>query len=527
MQVADEIKTSARSWAFGASALFIAAGAALIGCGGGADGATATAVAPRATAAAATTAGKVESGAYRLRNACAGRYLGLRLGTPNPWSDTLLAGTDAQQAAVWQVSVASDGNVALQAAGSSSVLQTAYGKTDQGTAVDVWTDVQGSAQRWRVEDMGNGAMRLALAAAPGMVLDAQWAGNGSDKLWLYADNGSCAQRWTMEAAGGAPATGDAFAMLKRLGRGINFGNMLEASPNEGSWGVSLSDELFDKAREAGFATIRLPVRWSNHAQMQAPFAIDSAFVQRVDYAINAATSRGMNIVVNMHHHRQLCGEALDNGEPGVDAALLDDRFVAMWAQIAERYKNQPADRVLFELYNEPNSGCTPQRWNGLLQRALAEVRKTNPQRFVVIGPTSWNSADALKDLQLPDDKNLIVTIHNYNPFRFTHQGASWIGGADSWLGTSCCDAAQTAELVAPLDRAQQWAGSRWPIWVGEFGAFERAPYEARVRYSRLMRNEAEKRGFAWAYWEMAAGFGIWDPKQRAWRTELRDALTGP
>jgi endoglucanase len=359
------------------------------------------------------------------------------------------------------------------------------------------------------------------------VLDAQWAGNGSDKLWLYGDNGSCAQRWTMEAAGGAPATGDAFAMLKRLGRGINFGNMLEGSPNEGSWGVSLSDELFDKAREAGFATIRLPVRWSNHAQTQSPFTIDSTFFQRVDYAINAATSRGMNIVVNMHHHRQLCGEALDSGEPGVDAALLDDRFVALWSQIAARYKDQPTERVLFELYNEPNTGCTPQRWNGLLQRALAEVRKTNPQRVIVIGPTSWNGADALQDLQLPDDKNLIVTIHNYNPFRFTHQGASWANGADAWLGTGCCDAAQNAEVIAPLDKAQRWAGGRWPIWLGEFGAYEKAPYDARVRYTRLMRNEAEKRGFAWAYWEMAAGFGIWDPKQRVWRTELRDALTGP
>jgi endoglucanase len=328
------------------------------------------------------------------------------------------------------------------------------------------------------------------------------------------------------AAAQSPAI-DAFGMLRRLGRGINFGNMLEASPAEGSWGVSLSDELFDKAKEAGFATIRLPVRWSNHAQATAPFAIDDAFLRRVDDAIDAATARGMNIVVNMHHHRQLCGEKLDTGEARVDAAVLDDRFVAMWSQIAQRYRKQPIDRVLFELYNEPNTGCTPQRWNTLLARAFAEVRKTNPQRFVVIGPTSWNSADALKDLRLPNDARIIVTVHNYNPFRFTHQGASWAGpDANRWLGTSCCDAAQTAEIVAALNTAQRWAGTRWPIWLGEFGAYEKAPYDARVRYSRLVRDEAEKRGFAWSYWEMASGFGIWNPNARAWRSELRDALVG-
>jgi endoglucanase len=508
-----------------------AIGAVLIGCGGSTDAVRAADDASALSSQGSSTKhsrAQVAPGVYRLRNACSGRYLGLRSGVSSPWAEPMLASSDAQQAARWQVVEAADGLVALQAAGSTSVLQTAWGKTAQGTAVDVWTDVQGNTQRWRADDMGEGAMRLTLAAAPAMALDARSAGKGSDRIGIEADNASCAQRWRFEPAGSAASSGDAFATQRKLGRGINFGNILEASPSEGSWGLSLSDELFDKAREAGFATIRLPVRWSNHAQLQAPYAIDTAFFERVDYAIRAATSRGMNIVVNMHHHRQLCGEKLDNGEPAVDASVLDDRFVAMWGQIAKRYQSQPPERVLFELYNEPNSDCTPARWNGLLQRALAEVRKTNPDRFVVVGPTSWNSADALEDLQLPDDRRLIVTIHNYNPFRFTHQGASWAGNeADNWLGTNCCDAAQTAEITAPLDRAQQWAGGRWPIWVGEFGAYEKAPYDARLRYMRLVRDEAEKRGFTWAYWEMASGFGIWDPMARAWRTDLRDALVGP
>jgi endoglucanase len=63
----------------------------------------------------------------------------------------------------------------------------------------------------------------------------------------------------------------------------------------------------------------------------------------------------------MHHHRQLHGEALDNGEKSVDASVLDDRFIAMWAQIATRYKDQPIDRVLFEPYNEPNANCNGAR----------------------------------------------------------------------------------------------------------------------------------------------------------------------
>jgi hypothetical protein len=384
-------------------------------------------------------AATINDGTYVIRNQCSNQYLGLSIANPNPWSAAIVQNTTAAQAVKWQVNATADGSYIVKAAGTNSALQTSYGKTDAQTPVDLWTYLDGASQRWRVDDMGNGLSRLTLAAALSLALDLKNAGNGSTDVWTYADNGTCAQRWAFETAdannGGNPGTADeAFAMAKKLGRGINMGNVLEATPTEGSWGLTLNDELFDKAKEAGFATVRLPVRWSNYAQTEAPYTIKEDWFKRVDYAISSALSRNMNIVINMHHYRQLSGENLDNGEPTVRNDIVEDRFVAMWQQIAQRYKDQPKDRVIFELYNEPNSTLTPQRWNPLLARALTEVRKTNADRFVVIGPTSYNSADALNQLQLPDDKKIIVTIHNYNPFRFTHQGASWAGSdANNWI----------------------------------------------------------------------------------------------
>src|SRR5207237_10824199 len=61
-----------------------------------------------------------------------------------------------------------------------------------------------------------------------------------------------------------------------LGRGISFGNILEA-PTEGDWGLRLDEDLFVRAKEAGFDTIRLPVRWSTHAAPDAPYAIDEPY----------------------------------------------------------------------------------------------------------------------------------------------------------------------------------------------------------------------------------------------------------
>ena len=76
-----------------------------------------------------------------------------------------------------------------------------------------------------------------------------------------------------------------------------------------------------------------------------------------------------------------------------------------------------------------------------------------------------------------------------------------------------------------LDAVKSW--SRWharPIWIGEFGSYDKADYAARQRYTRFVREAIEARGFPWAYWDFASHFGIYDPVGRTWRAELKDAL---
>ena len=318
-------------------------------------------------------------------------------------------------------------------------------------------------------------------------------------------------------------SGDAPAAARALGRGVNLGNILEA-PVEGLWGLRLSDSLFDAARASGATTIRLPVRWSSYATATRPYLINPAMLARVDYAIDAAQSRGMRIVINMHHYRQLDGDALDPQETGVDPSIVDERFVAMWAQIAAHFRSRP-ETVLFELYNEPHGELTAERWNLLLKRALAVVRAVDTTRYIVVGPVQWNSAWKLDALSLPAaDQRLIVTIHNYDPFDFTSQGAEWAGMANSPTMT-CCSPAQLHALSDQIRAADTWrvAAAR-PIWVGEFGSYSKGPYASRVVWTRAVRDSMEAHNMSWAYWEFAAGFGFYDPKTATIRTELRDAL---
>ena len=309
---------------------------------------------------------------------------------------------------------------------------------------------------------------------------------------------------------------DVFAVNKALGRGINFGNALEA-PKEGDWGLKLDAGYFKLIKDAGFDTVRVPVKWSAHAAKEPPYAIDPEFFKRIDWVLDQAEANTLNVVLNVHHY--------DEMDKDPDRHL--PRLVSLWEQIAKRYKDRPASLV-FELDNEPHDKLVDQKWNDAIPPVLKAVRATNPTRAVIVGPPFWNGIWALPKLKLPDDPNLIVTVHFYEPFKFTHQGASWapddvkkLSGL-KWQGAD----AELVELRKKFDQAAEWAKkNNRPVFLGEFGAYEKADMDSRAKWTAAVMREAEARGFSWAYWEFAAGFGAFDRQKKAWREPLLKALT--
>jgi aryl-phospho-beta-D-glucosidase BglC (GH1 family) len=304
-----------------------------------------------------------------------------------------------------------------------------------------------------------------------------------------------------------------------LGRGVNLGNALEA-PKEGEWGVVLKEEYFERIKAAGFDSVRIPVRWSAHAADSTPYRIDPKFFDRVDWAIHQALQRRLIPVVNMHHYEEIFAQPDGHGE----------RFLALWQQIGEHYKDYPPELVL-ELLNEPHAELTAEKWNRLLAEAIKIVRRTNPKREIVVGPVGWNGINDLTSLELPkDDKHLIVTVHYYSPFQFTHQGAEWAGAeARKWLGTKWTGTkVEQQAVIRDLDKAITWAVEhRRPLYLGEFGAYSRADLESRARWTRFVAEEAMKRKMGFAYWEFCSGFGVYDPQRNQWIEPLKEALLAP
>ncbi len=310
----------------------------------------------------------------------------------------------------------------------------------------------------------------------------------------------------------------AFEINARLGRGVNLGNALEA-PVEGQWGMVIRDEYFQLIKEAGFNSIRLPIRWNAHALVDAPYTIDPAFFERIDHLVDLALAQELLIILDLHHYNELQEDPKGQRE----------RFLSITDQVARHYQDFP-ESVLLEVLNEPHDAFGRQHWNDYAAEAVAVIRQSNPDRVLILGGGDWNSHTSLRTLKLPEDaRNIIATFHYYLPFHFTHQGAEWAEGSQAWLGRTWDGTPQEqSEVRSHFNQVKQWADSHnVPVFMGEFGAYSKADMDSRVRWTTFVAREAEACNFSWAYWEFGAGFGVYDRKNAKWNEGLLSALIPP
>jgi endoglucanase len=310
------------------------------------------------------------------------------------------------------------------------------------------------------------------------------------------------------------AEGDTTSYNRMLGRGINLGNTLDA-PFEGAWGVTLKSDYFQAIADAGFNSVRIPIRWSAHALNDPPYTIDGTFFQRVDWTIDQALTRNLKVVIDLHHYGEM------NQDPTANRA----RLLSLWRQIAVRYRDRPQS-LYFELFNEPQDKFTDQDWNDVLAQLLKEVREYDSKRAIIVGPGYWNGFDHLPELQLPsDDRRLIVTFHYYRPFQFTHQAQAWLPASQAWRGTHWGNEQDKRALHDDFVSVAAWAKEHQrPIYLGEFGASENAEMDDRLAWTRAVVANANTMGFSWSYWQFTTSFGAYDTITNSWNERMLHAL---
>jgi len=311
-----------------------------------------------------------------------------------------------------------------------------------------------------------------------------------------------------------PPTIDPFTQNQRLGRGVN---VIGYDP---IWKSRTAGRMqakhFRLIHEAGFNHVRInlhPFRFMEHAP---GYPIQLAWLETLDWAVAQCQENGLLAILDMHEFIAMAENPIG----------LKPKFMAVWKQLAARYQNAP-ESLLFEILNEPNKKITPELWNDYLKEPLEIIRGTNPTRTVIIGPAFWNGIDFLHKLELPEnDRHIIVTVHYYHPMSFTHQGAPWaVEHRDKtgirWLGLD----EEKQAIQRDFAGVQAWAKEHSrPIYLGEFGAFDKADMDSRARYTGFVARQAEILGWSWGYWQFDSDFVVYDIDQDQWVEPIRAAL---
>ncbi|MCA1454367.1 glycoside hydrolase family 5 protein [Bradyrhizobium sp. BRP22] len=313
--------------------------------------------------------------------------------------------------------------------------------------------------------------------------------------------------WSPQAHGSEQG---AFRDTAALGRGINilgYDGIWQGAEN-----APFRLENLTAIQKAGFSHVR--INFFGFKYMDSENVLDEIVLRRLDTVIEEVLARKLIPILD-EHDTDFCQRNISG---------CAEKLKSFWAQIASRYAGKyPA--LIFEILNEPGGHMTSAEWNSLLNECLGIVRVTNPERTVIAAVLNTDDAP-IDELVLPaGDRKLIVTFHYYAPIRFTHQGAPWsrtfskIGPLD-W-GTP----EDEAKIVADFSRIALWSQrEKRPIYLGEFGVYERAPSRSRLRYLSFVARNADRFGWAWAYWQFDHDFAAFDSARQIWNWDVLRAL---
>lgn len=321
--------------------------------------------------------------------------------------------------------------------------------------------------------------------------------------------------------------------MATLNRGYNITNWLEQTRFAGTFRY---DETFvSQLATAGFKALRLPVDLDLYATVTgAGDALDATIspdLFTVLDAFEAWTAKyGISLTIDYHQY----DTSLDKSKP--DTLTL---AVLLWGKVAAHFAANPRTDLFYELLNEPElsfkgTPLTQVEWTALAERMITAIRATDTVHTLIFGDIQWYGIGALITRKPLSDANVIYSIHTYEPFIFTHQGASWANMAsthdlpypyaperwsayfaelgfttkmESWILSAARNYYKTGNKSAIRNQivtAKQWAiANNVPVICNEFGAYDgKSRLEDRARYLTDVVATFEELQIPWQQWFM-------------------------
>lgn len=316
-------------------------------------------------------------------------------------------------------------------------------------------------------------------------------------------------------------------------RGVNVSHWLSQNydkrPYAAPW---FTEEDVAWIARQGFDHIRYPI--DGRVWLRPDGSLDESKIAPFDRALEWTRAHGLGAVLDMHFLPGASFDPDNEERAAFTDVALQEKVADFWRKVATRFADE-GEYLRFEILNEPIAEDNRQL-NPFNARMLAAIRESNPTRVVYITSNRYGSFQTVTDLEVPEDPNVAITLHFYEPMVFTHQRASWTRfpddmpkvefpgtvpdlsksvPAEHWGRASSGKELTVAEIDAAFDRVAAWARTHAPgreFYLGEFGAYDRAPDPSRRAYVAAVVRAAERHGWGWAVWDYQGGFAVRNEK---------------
>jgi len=307
-------------------------------------------------------------------------------------------------------------------------------------------------------------------------------------------------------------------------RGVNLTNWFQAGNARQIQFTKYTKDDFVRIKNLGCDVVRLPINLNYMTNGAPDYVIDPIFFDFLDQAVDWAEESQIHLLLDNHSF-----DPNVNTEPSIEGILLK-----VWPQMAEHFKNR-SNYVYYEILNEPH-GITTAVWCQIQLNVIKAIRAIDTKHTIVVGPSGYNSYNELVNMPVYTDDNLIYTFHFYDPFMFTHQGATWTSymqdlagvpfpynaakmpttpasAKGSWVESSLNNyknEGTVAQVKKWLDIAVSFKNSRnVKLFCGEFGVYNlNSPHADRVYWYEVVRKYLEEKGISWTTWDYQGGFGL-------------------
>ncbi len=325
----------------------------------------------------------------------------------------------------------------------------------------------------------------------------------------------------------------AFRRAQRLQRGINVSLWFAQVPNNYSverLRTFTTSEDIALIQRLGFDHIRLCLDPEQMLGWVASPEGSTPFTTELDRVVRTMLDHKLAVVFDVHPESSYKAQ-LRQGTASVEA------FATLWRALAKHFASTDPEYVFFEIMNEPEQD-DPFRWQGIQSFIAEQIRQEAPDHTIIATGARWSGLEDLMRAEPIALANVIYTFHYYEPFPFTHQGATWTSAqvqllrsvpypstpeavqpnlrqeptlaGQFWLEQYGLNRWDSQRVDATLGFAEKWSHlHRAPVYCGEFGVLRDYVEPAmRARWLQDMRVALEKHKIGWAMWDYQANFGV-------------------